>query len=649
MNIRIIQTTGLTGACLINVIIGGCDQTSSKPTSSASQAVALSPPTATEHSPPVVPAKSSTIEKTSEASSTTSTSRPTIVESSSSPTSRGAAADDLPPIPEVNVDALPDRIRRKIKIARNTLEAAPSNSGAACELGALYFTHNLFEPAIACFRRAMVLIPKSPAPRYFLAVTLAQAGDDAGAVREFILVAQADPTYAPARIRHADLMYKTNKSVAAELYRQASEILPDAPYPQYRLGRCLLACGKPEAAKQAFLKAVELQPDYGDAQGALTELYTSENRSADAARHQKLAAEGKPARGFADPLYAGLLEAGNRAVFASNRAMSLAAAGHIDDAIELLKNAIAAEPAEMQYIAALANIREAIGDIDETAKLWEQIYGIDSKWPRAASRLANLYQKTDRLPKAIGILTSHLRRDPDDADARHGLALLLARNREPDAAVAEVDKFLKMRGETAESLCQAAHALIECERFEEAARRLDQAAALDPLLADVHFFRGMMHAKADDVEKAFAEFDKTIEKNPDGLDGYMEAAKYAGERRDWATQHRFLQAGYKKKSNVPSLVAMLAHLLATCPDASVRNGQEAVKLAEHICLSTGRKSHAYLDILGEAHAEAGDFEKASWATRQAIALAKQNGKSETVKRYQVRLDLYDARKPYRMK
>ena len=51
-------------------------------------------------------------------------------------------------------------------------------------------------------------------------------------------------------------------------------------------------------------------------------------------------------------------------------------------------------------------------------------------------------------------------------------------------------------------------------------------------------------------------------------------------------------------------------MMATDPDPSVRNGSEAVRLAERAVQLTGAREPTLLDTLAAAYAEAGRFQEA---------------------------------------
>jgi Flp pilus assembly protein TadD len=91
----------------------------------------------------------------------------------------------------------------------------------------------------------------------------------------------------------------------------------------------------------------------------------------------------------------------------------------------------------------------------------------------------------------------------------------------------------------------------------------------------------------------------------------------------------------------------LAWLLATCADDQVRNGAEAVRLAEEACRLSGGKEARFWGTLDAAYAEAGRFDDAVATATKARDLALAAGNSEIAQLAEGRLALYRTRKPYR--
>jgi tetratricopeptide (TPR) repeat protein len=80
----------------------------------------------------------------------------------------------------------------------------------------------------------------------------------------------------------------------------------------------------------------------------------------------------------------------------------------------------------------------------------------------------------------------------------------------------------------------------------------------------------------------------------------------------------------------PRMLDELAWLLATYPDSKLRDGPEALRLAERACSLTERRIPALLDTLGAAYAEAGDFPRAINVIEEALKRADSSGDSDAV-------------------
>jgi len=136
--------------------------------------------------------------------------------------------------------------------------------------------------------------------------------------------------------------------------------------------------------------------------------------------------------------------------------------------------------------------------------------------------------------------------------------------------------------------------------------------------------------------------------NPDA-ETYTELAslEYATGISRQAVEH--LRRALALKPYPPNLVALnnLAWILATSPDASVRNGNDAVKYAQQACLFTGFKQPGMLGTLAAAYAETGHFPEAITAAETAVKLATAAGNSQVAALNQRLLQLYRAGKPYR--
>ena len=90
----------------------------------------------------------------------------------------------------------------------------------------------------------------------------------------------------------------------------------------------------------------------------------------------------------------------------------------------------------------------------------------------------------------------------------------------------------------------------------------------------------------------------------------------------------------------------VAWRLATSPDASIRNGRQAIDLArEAVRLSHGDDPRP-LGTLAAAYAEIGQFSDAVETAQQAIDLAMRLGEKETAEELRAQIAVYRANRPY---
>ncbi|MEI7729642.1 MAG: tetratricopeptide repeat protein [Verrucomicrobiota bacterium] len=91
----------------------------------------------------------------------------------------------------------------------------------------------------------------------------------------------------------------------------------------------------------------------------------------------------------------------------------------------------------------------------------------------------------------------------------------------------------------------------------------------------------------------------------------------------------------------------LAWLLATAPQPNLRNGAEAVRLAEAAAQATGYRQILIVGTLAAAYAEAGQFPKAVATAEKAIAMAQAQGQTALVETNRRLLQEYRQNRPHR--
>ena len=100
-------------------------------------------------------------------------------------------------------------------------------------------------------------------------------------------------------------------------------------------------------------------------------------------------------------------------------------------------------------------------------------------------------------------------------------------------------------------------------------------------------------------------------------------------------------------ADFPDALNELARLLACAPEADLREGAEAVSLAEKACAMTNNQQADMLTTLAAAYAEAGRFEDAIATAQWARDLAASNGQNALADKAGELLALCQSRQPLR--
>jgi tetratricopeptide (TPR) repeat protein len=235
---------------------------------------------------------------------------------------------------------------------------------------------------------------------------------------------------------------------------------------------------------------------------------------------------------------------------------------------------------------------------------------------------------------------------PENGETRSNLAGALALQGKSEEALSEAVRAVELDPGNANTHHSLGVVLTLQRKPDQAIRRFRQALEIDPDLADTHANLGKLLLSRGELEEAIEHFRKTLELRPNHANAHFDlgrAAEMAG-RAEQALTHFREAARLEPNWPVPPFHA--AQILATHPDPTVRNGPEAVRLAEQACQATGYRDPRLLDALAAAYAEAGRFSDAVRTARNAISIATPE-RRKLLADLERRVKLYEAGQPYR--
>ena len=109
---------------------------------------------------------------------------------------------------------------------------------------------------------------------------------------------------------------------------------------------------------------------------------------------------------------------------------------------------------------------------------------------------------------------------------------------------------------------------------------------------------------------------------------------------------RHLRESLRLRPGVPQRMMYLAGMLATHADESIRDPEEAIRIAERVAELTERKDASVLDTLAAAYAAAGRFEDAITTAQEASARAREAKRTDLAEAILKRKAMYEQGQPY---
>ena len=225
--------------------------------------------------------------------------------------------------------------------------------------------------------------------------------------------------------------------------------------------------------------------------------------------------------------------------------------------------------------------------------------------------------------------------------------MLLVQTGRVGEAVAQFEKAAKLQPDFAAARANLGGALANLGRLDEALVQLRQALASDAAYAPAHYHLGLVLSRQGDSQGAMREWRSALSLDPK----YAEAHISLGDALD--AQGRTAEAlahwrdGIQLQPNDPPALRRVAWVLATSPDAAIRNGAEALAFAVRALELSGGKDAQMLDTLAAAYAEKGQFANAALTARRAQARAAQENQPALAHDIGVRIALYEAGQPFR--
>jgi len=272
---------------------------------------------------------------------------------------------------------------------------------------------------------------------------------------------------------------------------------------------------------------------------------------------------------------------------------------------------------------------------------------IDPFNARARRLLALTLNESGKTGEALQQAERAAELDPTNATAHYILSLILARQGQMQHAIGEAQRAVELGPEYLSAYPLLAGLLLGLGRADEANNVARNGLAVSPANPELHYTLGLVLARKGDFASATNQFAYALLLKPGWADVHLTFGQVLLYLGDAPNGLRHFQEAVRLAPDWPPALNGLAWLLATHPDVTVRNGPEAVRLAEQVCAVTGRGDPTLLDTLAAAYAEAGRFPEAINAAQEALALARTAGDKAAVNQTENLLGFFQSGRPFR--
>ena len=159
----------------------------------------------------------------------------------------------------------------------------------------------------------------------------------------------------------------------------------------------------------------------------------------------------------------------------------------------------------------------------------------------------------------------------------------------------------------------------------------------------------VIYFETDREAEAIKLVKQAIKQKPESIDSYLNLGTFMRKLGHWTEAMDNFKQGAKLAPDDIRFSYQLAWLLAASPEPNLRDGKEALRLAEIIGRQSQMTNPSYLDLLAAALAENKQYQLAHETAGRALVLASLQKKQDLANEIAVRQKLYKAHKPYRIK
>jgi Tfp pilus assembly protein PilF len=182
-----------------------------------------------------------------------------------------------------------------------------------------------------------------------------------------------------------------------------------------------------------------------------------------------------------------------------------------------------------------------------------------------------------------------------------------------------------------------------------AKRNVDAVLQRDPTFWPALYVRAQIYSHEGKYDLALKDCNEALRQDRSVVEAALLRANInarLGKHAEALKEFDYLVSLHPRNVTLARVLSDRAWFRATCPNASFRNGQQAVKDAKAACSIMIWKDEHMIDTLAVAYGEIGDFNSAVQYAAQALAV--KGISPDSTKLFQQHLALFQQHKPIRL-
>jgi tetratricopeptide (TPR) repeat protein len=295
-----------------------------------------------------------------------------------------------------------------------------------------------------------------------------------------------------------------------------------------------------------------------------------------------------------------------------NRGMTMGAQGRMDEARDVYMAVAARTIYSPEQKYQLGLFAQSLSLFSEAIAQGRAALALDPRHEGAFELVTVGYRKTMQLEEALRFFAEQVEADPENPLAHRALARFLQGTDQLEGAVYHYRAALELDPQLASVHASLAHTLVRLGKPKEAVATMEAAMKAFPDSQEPYQRLAGLYMEMSDPVRAIATYRLIRERWPN----------------DWVA------------------TTNLAWNLAAAPERRIRNGKEALSLAQEAMMRTQGQDPQVLNVLAAAYAENGQYDEAVETAKKAVELANAAGKPELAQKIASAGAVYAKRQPF---